>query len=126
MNITGYSKLGNSRRDLVPKPSFHLKDNVSWRRGTHNFKTGMEYRRDKFGRERDEPGTFAFSNRATKEGLAAFLLGWTTSASINSFDLLTRTSYWGAYVMDDWKVTPRLTLNLGLRWGNGYASLSRR
>ena len=116
MNITGYSKLGNSRRDLVPKPSFHLKDNVSWRRGTHNFKTGMEYRRDKFGRDRDEPGTFKFSNRATKEGLAAFLLGWTTSASINSFDLLTRTSYWGAYVMDDWKVTPRLTLNLGLRW----------
>lgn len=48
---------------------------------------------------------------------ASMLLGTMTSGnfSINS-QALWSTHYWAPFVQDDWKITSRLTLNLGIRW----------
>ncbi len=59
-------------------------------------------------------------------GLATFLLGVPTSgfARVGPFTTYTAKTL-GAYIQDDWKVTPKLTLNLGVRWEYEGATTDR-
>src|SRR4029077_19563776 len=68
-------------------------------------------------------GNFAFDSQYTSRGgvggneVASLLLGLPSSGSApyNAGEGEWYTRYWGAYVQDDWRVTPKLTLNYGLR-----------
>ena len=48
--------------------------------------------------------------------MAALLLGWVNTANVVTGDTITRSDYIGAFVQDDWRVSTRLTLNIGLRY----------
>ncbi len=62
-------------------------------------------------------GRFGFNRRATNDAFAAFLLGFVNTGQVTDTDILdTRSDYFGFFIQDDWKVTPKLTLNMGLRW----------
>jgi hypothetical protein len=125
VTVTGLSSLCQSTVERVQNPiqNQQFVDNVSWMKGNHSLRTGLEFRLSSNIETNDASGggSFAFSDRATNSGLAALLLGWTNNASLVKTDVLNaRTNYYGAYVQDDWKVSARVTLNLGLRWEIDY------
>ncbi len=131
----GYAELGS--RSFWPNTNnlqlYQFTDTLykSW--GKHSLRVGGEFRRDNVFRNaaRFARGQFAFAreftanpaNRgATGDGLAEFMLGLASGGSLgneNGENIWTNTL--SAFVQDDWKVTPRLTLNLGVRYDVFFA-----
>ena len=100
--------------------SYQYKDDLSWTHGTHNFKFGGAWLYTHKNQEifADVAGNYQFNGSATGLGLGDFLLGDAsnfTQVQLQDFVSITFNTY-NAYAMDDWRVTKRLTLNLGLRW----------
>ncbi|MBI4909376.1 MAG: TonB-dependent receptor [Acidobacteria bacterium] len=94
-------------------------NNLSWNRGTHNFKFGTDLRwnrSDIFGGG-SAHGQFTFDGTITGISFADFLLGNVTQANITSLligNMRFRNYMW--YGQDDWKLTAKLTLNVGMRY----------
>ncbi len=98
--------------------------------GAHNVKVGGEFRhitldylqpgfpssRYRFNRQITREDRFAGSS-TQGNGLASMLIGWGFGSNFHHDPWsYSRSQYWGFYVQDDWKVTRKLTLNLGLRY----------
>ncbi len=122
VNLTGLAGLGGAGAHLrlqEPVHDLHLLEHVSYIRGKHRFKAGFEWR---YARNDDlartsAGGVFAFNDTATGNALASLLLGWVQQGSrVEALPLRTRSDTIGSFVQDDWKVSPNLTINLGLRW----------
>lgn len=125
INGTGQSyRTFTSLRDIGPRNRANginqFVDNLSWQRGKHFLKFGVDLgrRTDYFSQARDPRGHFGFDGRYTGSALLDFLLGYTSSQSINPTVTRTNISSWiQAYsIQDNWSVTNTLTLNLGIRW----------
>lgn len=109
---------------------FNLRDDISYIRGRHRLKFGAVYTRGMsaqvaFG-VNNFFGNFSFNGFATggagraENAFADFLLGIPLTAFRQNgryFDRVYRQNYIaGGYVQDDLQVTPKLTLNLGIRY----------
>jgi hypothetical protein len=119
--LTGYADLGEATflPDTKGSDSFQATDSLAWSKGKHFIRTGFEYlwQRSRFDIDADARGLFAFNGTFTGNAYSDFQLGFPNQETLNDEtygDL--RYKYYGAYIADDWKVTPKLTLNLGLRW----------
>jgi len=118
ITVSGLVSLGaptNVPRGRISS-AFQLVDNVTWTRGSHIFKFGGEYRRaivDSFA-DQLARGRINFNN------LADFLAGVVSTSGTALLRGQTRretfTNNFGFFAQDDWKVTSRFTLNLGLRY----------
>ena len=95
-------------------------DTLSWQRGKHFLRFGVDIARRgvTFEQARDPRGSFTFNGTYTGSALADFLLGYVQSGRLNPAHTSTDlTNYWQAYfINDDWKVTPNLTINIGVRY----------
>ncbi|MDQ6699642.1 MAG: TonB-dependent receptor, partial [Acidobacteriota bacterium] len=95
-------------------------DTLSWQRGTHFMKFGIDIDRRTvtFEQARNPRGSFTFDGTYTGSALADFILGYVRNDNINPTHTSTDLhNFWQAYfVNDDWKVSQRLTVNLGLRY----------
>jgi hypothetical protein len=128
VSVTGFQGLsGSPSRYSSPLLDYQVQDAVSWFRGKHALKIGVETRWGVFHDNTDtsSSGKFAFTPlltalpgvSGTGSAFATFLLGQANTADILRSDaILSRAKYWGAYIQDDWRVSSRLTLNLGFRW----------
>ncbi|MGI9074711.1 MAG: carboxypeptidase regulatory-like domain-containing protein [Bryobacteraceae bacterium] len=99
---------------------YQVRDDVSWIKGAHQLRFGASWAlykkvQDLFG---PTQGDFVFNGNYTGNDFADFLLGYSNSyneLAVQDAGKWDNKSY-AAYIQDNWKVTPRLTLNLGLRW----------
>ena len=103
-------------------------DSISWARGKHAVKFGIDLRNARLNTLRGSPvfaaeyygAVFSSSSDSAGSGLpfADFLLGY--PSSILGAPMLQwgrqRDSYFGGFVQDDWKITPKLMLNVGIRY----------
>jgi hypothetical protein len=127
----GVNSFGGVTPWVTRDDTFQFMDNLSILRGRHSIKVGGEIRRDRYNQfgNQKATGEFLFDGQATfnpaSRGstgfiFADFMLGETSSAArvvAMANAMLRRSSYY-AYVQDDWKITSRLTLNIGLRYEN--------
>src|SRR5215831_12678632 len=112
--------IGDERGSSDKLKTYLFANNLSLIRGKHGFKTGVEYQRvDVFRAAANQPrGTMSFGSNESGFTFASFILGYPSSAGTGEgFPLaLPRANRGGAYFLDEWKVTPKLTVNAGLRW----------
>lgn len=133
-DVTGTSNGGDSFTQFQPRNIWATLGSVAWQRGKHSLKFGGDWRVLDFneGQNSSASGTFGFSRAFTQGpnaaqssatsgyGVASFLLGDASGGSINAINpISTQGLYFAAYMQDDWKVTDKLTINLGLRWDVG-------
>jgi len=134
INITGLSGLGEESDApfINYDTTIQLIDNFSWTLGTHSWKFGGEVRRVRYNQIGGvvTRGRFAFDGRYTNNGartgatgghpFADFLLGHfnRSEGQIGAPIANFRSNYFALYLQDNWKITPKLTLNYGLRWEN--------
>ena len=118
----------NGPRDRLNQ-LWQVSDNFTIQKGQHSLRMGiMVGRRNWTFDEAVNPrGSFSFDGRSTtlngasavrENSFATFLLGLGTSATISADPFATRMrNYWqGYYFQDNWRVSPNLIVNLGLRY----------
>ena len=132
INISGFSGFGansNTERSQIDN-NYQTSINNSKDLGNHLIQFGLQLRKDQFDDLNptvDVNGSYTFtgeiSNGKNSSGdpinaLADFLLGDIKTGSYSlAQPLIGRRNYnVGLYIGDDWKLNPKLTLNLGLRW----------
>lgn len=100
--------------------SFELYDNVMLDRGRHHLKFGGYLFHLRFNpvNPTNARGNFTFNGQWTGNAFADFLLGYPSSSQvgIGRADEHGRSNWLHVYGQDDWRVTPNLTLNYGLRY----------
>lgn len=128
VNITEFSPFGGSNLAIVTHArNFNFTESLVWVRGRHTIKTGFDYRRLAYNIARGSDVTFSFNTLPTRDvvsgrsgtGFAAFLLGIPANTNLSLLapeGFQYRWSYYAAYLQDDFRLSSRVTLNLGLRW----------
>jgi hypothetical protein len=141
MNLGSYQYVGTDRLlNFSANDSYTVQPNFGLVVSKHYLKFGAEGRR--YNDARPNPGlasgAYAFNKGWTQRRaatadavsgneIASFLLGYPASAYVDrNIDPYYTHKYWAAFLNDDWKLTPRLTLNLGLRWDYETPNIERR
>ncbi len=116
---------GGGNSDLNIENTFHVADNISINRGNHTIKFGGEVRRYRFdairgGGEMIFGSIFSSSTDAPGSGapFADFLMGHLAATQgTQQLDWSRqRDAFVGMFVQDDWKISPRFTMNYGIRY----------
>jgi hypothetical protein len=126
--INGFMSTGAGNPGMQRGQIVQLLDNLSWTHGNHSFKFGADFKRmtdhddNVYGNYRS--GWYVFNSDSTVgtaigDPYTAFLLGYPDYTEVSKTNKPTmdgRGYSYAFFAQDDWKITPRLTLNLGLRY----------
>jgi hypothetical protein len=129
---SGFDTLGSAsgfaEEQPWPAPAYIANDMLTWAKGRHTLVFGGEYRnlQNTFHSFAGEPGLFEFTQPGTGlywinsgSPIASFLLervNWASSTFRSTNDVYGRADSFIGYFGDTFKVSPKFTLNFGLRW----------
>ncbi len=117
--VNGFFTIGTFTDAKFIRNTGDIRDDVTWTHGKHTFSFGGDFERDQSNiRNTDlENGSFGFTDDTTGLSLANFMFGHLRTFSQTSGDYSdSRENVIGLFAGDNWKVSQRLTLDLGLRW----------
>jgi hypothetical protein len=126
--INGFMSTGAGNPGMQRGQIIEALDNLTWTCGNHSFKFGADFKRitdhddNVYGNYRS--GWYVFDGSSSVvnsigDPYTAFLLGYPDYTEVSSTNKSTMDGLgysYAFYGQDDWKVTPHLTLNLGLRY----------
>jgi hypothetical protein len=126
---TGFTGIGDQNDGPFANDNNSLQfvNKVSWLRGKHGFAFGVEYTRQNYNQVGNQfsRGLFSFQANSTRSpqgtggnAFAEFLLGhiFTSTNAVAIADAKFQRNVYHAFIDDTWKVTPKVTLTLGLRY----------
>jgi hypothetical protein len=119
LSVTGGFNLGNRRYTHIVTNSYQVGDDVSLSRGNHQmtFGANLTHWRNYQRNNNEDVGNYSFTGTALGLGIADFLTGRLTTLMQNPPTQYTEYQWYvGAYAADVWRMSPKLTLNYGLRW----------
>jgi hypothetical protein len=131
INLSSYASIIGNSYSFSADNQIDFAPSITQTRGRHTLHYGFEWAR--VARANSGPGRangeFTFNNSLTQQyadrgqgsldgySIASLLLGYADSGFIDWNDSTYRINhYLAGYIQDDWKVSPKLTLNLGLRY----------
>jgi hypothetical protein len=123
--------LGGVGKNYLPQDTYTGQYHITWIRGRHKIKTGVELQRMRMSafNSRNSGGQFTF-DRVYSQGpnpaetainrghsFASFLLGVPQAGALDTTPRMALFQRYNAgYIQDDWRISSRLTLNLGFRY----------
>jgi len=119
ISVPGYLGPGEATPNYRTTDNYEFTDNFSFQRGSHALKFGGDFRVvDTNMFYTGGNGSHTFGNRYSGDNFADFLLGLPSTLNKTARATLwdSRLKYYAAYFHDDWKVSPKLTVNFGLRY----------
>jgi hypothetical protein len=119
VNVSGGFQLNPGLPTATPTWVYQVADDLSILRGEHQFGIGANYIYSQYDPQSytSAAGNTAFTGTATGLGLADYMLGRANNHQAGTpTGAKMRSNYFGTYVQDNWRVSPNVTMNLGLRW----------
>jgi hypothetical protein len=129
---SGINGLSDTAASLSRNQTSAVGESLIFVHGTHNFTFGGDFRRQQINPLSDSNarGAFTFTGQTTSQivnsvaaagtgsDFADFLLGLpdTSSLQYGNPDKYFRTNWYDVYMTDDWRISTKLSLNMGLRW----------
>lgn len=133
VSMTSFQTLANEGSDVLNSDIHSIFASINKQSGAHSMKFGTDIRsyRNNINTYGRPGGNFTFNTTYTQgpldnsaaspsglgQALASLMLGQPAGGAIDRNDnQAINSTYWSAYFHDNWRVTSRLTLDLGLRW----------
>ena len=135
-----FAEIGNNGSGQTVSNSLSLFPTLTWVKGKHTFHTGLDLRFMQSGNDIIGGGPYFWVDRQWTQSnyvasqwtndsgnsFSSLLLGTPSSGNVSiNTKVYWNQHYWAPFVQDDWKVSRRLTLNLGVRYDFNPAALER-
>ena len=112
VNTNNFTNIPNQSADIEVGTTYGVIDSLTWTHGQHAFKAGMEIRRVRLNQGQTANNNLNFGDNDSLVGAQLASLSFVAPWCCHRL----RRGFYMPYFQDEWKVTPTLTVNAGIRW----------